>query len=54
VTPEYAKELLYKYDATCTGCLAFEDFLELLADYQDVLLNRRNDAIEYYGTMQNV
>lgn len=54
MTPETAKEMLYKYDSSCTGCLGFEDFLELLADYQDTLLNRRNEAMEYYEDMQNV
>jgi hypothetical protein len=54
VSTEYVRDILYVYDSTCTGCLEFEDYLEFLADYQEVLNNKRVQAAEHYEMKKKV
>eukprot|EP01137_Pigoraptor_chileana_P032444 Opistho-2@21804 len=44
LTKEQAKALIYKYDSACEGLLIFDDFLELLADYEVTLKHGRDIA----------
>jgi hypothetical protein len=48
------RDILYAYDSTCTGCFEFEDYLEFLADYQEVLNKKRVEAAEHYELMKKV
>ncbi|ORY49523.1 hypothetical protein BCR33DRAFT_847478 [Rhizoclosmatium globosum] len=52
ITLTQARDFIYEYDSSCTGCLDFDDFIEFLGDYQAILQVRRDKALgHYYGKL---
>ncbi|KAJ3096131.1 hypothetical protein HK100_005639 [Physocladia obscura] len=48
-----ARDFIYEYDTSCTGCLDFDDFIEFLGDYQAILHVKREKAVKYYTERSN-